>query len=359
MKTAVVHDWLTGMRGGEAVLEEILDLVENPTIFTLFHFSGTVSKKIESVPIVRSFLQKLPISRSNYRNFLPLFPRAVESFDLTGFDLVVSTSHCVAKGARPKNAPHLCYCFTPVRYAHSLFSAYFRPGETRLYGLKKMFLDSLRRWDIRTSRRVDRFLADSSCVAERIRNAYGRESAVVFPPVDTEFFTPGSQTPLDFALCVGALVAYKGFDRAVAWANRTGLGLRIVGSGPEEKRLREMAGSSVEFESGLSREQLRERYRRCAFFLQPAEEDFGIASVEAQACGRPVVALDRGGIRDVIVSSGQGILYREESIDALSAAVDLLERSGSNPEGSRGNAERFSRANFRKEFLRHVSEMTP
>ena len=358
MRTAVVHDWLTGMRGGEAVLEEILGLVENPTIFTLFHFPGSVSKAIEATPIVPSYLQKFPISRGNYRNFLPLFPRAVESFDLSGFDLVVSSSHCVAKGARPRGAPHLCYCHTPVRYAYDQFDAYFQKGTTRLFRLKKFAIGRLRRWDARTAPRVGRFLANSTGVAERIRLAYRRDSTVVFPPVDTEFFTPGPEAPLDFALAVGALVAYKRFDRAIEWANRTGRGLRIVGSGPEEKRLREMAGSSVQFESDLSREELRERYRRCAFYLQPGEEDFGIASVEAQACGRPVVALDRGGIRDVIVSPEQGVLYREETIEALSRAVDLLARSGSNPEGSRGNSERFSRAVFREEFRRHVSEMT-
>lgn len=350
MKTAVVHDWLTGMRGGELVLQEILDLVPEPTIFTLFHFPGSVSPRIERFPIVSSFLQRLPLTPRNYRNFLPLFPTAAESFDLSGFDRVVSSSHCVAKGVRPKGAPHLCYCHTPVRYAYDQFDAYFPRPATRFFALKRFLIGRLRRWDIRTSVRVDRFLANSSRVAERIRQAYGREATVLAPPVDVAFFTPGPAGPGEYALCVGSLAPYKRFGRAIEWSNRAGFPLRIVGRGPEEARLRELAGSSVEFESDLSREELRERYRGCAFFLQPGEEDFGIASVEAQACGRPVVALGRGGVRDVIVSPQTGALYREDTAEAIAGAFDTLKRVGFNGEAARHNAERFSPERFRSGF---------
>ncbi len=358
MRTAVVHDWLTGMRGGELVLEEILSLVPEPTIFTLFHFPGTVSRKIESFPIVTSFLQKLPVGPSNYRNFLPLFPRAVESFDLSGYDLVVSSSHCVAKGARSGRAPHLCYCYTPVRYAYDQFDAYFHRGETRLYGLKKLAIARLRRWDVRTAARVGRFVAISSRVSRRIADAYGRESAVVFPPVDLDFYTPGGQADGGYALCVNALVPYKRLDRAIEWSNRTKFPLRVVGSGPEEKRLRALASSSVSFERGLSREDLRERYRKCAFFLQPGEEDFGIASVEAQACGRPVVALARGGVLDVVTSPDQGALFESDSADQILRAIDSLSRVGFNSSGARKNAERFSKERFRRDFSRELQATT-
>ena len=366
MRTAVVHDWLTGMRGGEVVLEEILKLVPDPTLFTLFHFPGTVSAKIESVPIVTSFLQKLPITASNYRNFLPLFPRAVESFDLSGFDLVVSSSHCVAKGARSRgSARHLCYCYTPVRYAYDQFGAYFRRGQTRFYALKRLAISGLRRWDISTAPRVDRFLAISARVARRIADAYGREAPVRHPPVDVDFFTPrldGREASLPamdgYALCVNAFVPYKRLDRAIEWSNRTGFPLRIVGSGPEENRLRESASSSVSFEKGLSREELRERYRECAFLLQPGEEDFGIASVEAQACGRPVVALGRGGIRDILTSPELGALYAEDSVDQIVQAIDSLRRVGFNSAGARRNAERFSIQRFENDFSRELQAMT-
>jgi glycosyltransferase involved in cell wall biosynthesis len=362
VKTAIVHDWLTGMRGGELVLEEILSLVPEPTIFTLFHFPGSVSAKIESTPIVTSFLQKLPLTPSNYRGFLPLFPRAVESFDLDGFDLVVSSSHCVAKGARPRDAPHLCYCHTPVRYAYDQFDLYFRKGETRFFEIKKMLIGRLRRWDIRTAPRVKRFLANSKRVAERIAMAYSRDSAVVPPAVDVDFYTPGSgsrpELEGDFALCVNALAPYKRIDRAIQWSNATGFPLRIVGAGPVEKRLREMSSSSVSFEKGLSREELRERYRRCAFLLQPGEEDFGIASVEAQACGRPVVALSRGGIRDVLVSPDLGSMFDGDGVEQIVHAIDSLRHVGFNPAAARANAERFSRQRFRENFSRELAAMT-
>jgi glycosyltransferase involved in cell wall biosynthesis len=357
VKTAVIHDWLTGMRGGELVLEEVLDLVPDPTVFTLFHFPGSVSPRIERVPIVTSWLSRLPVTRSNYPYLLPLFPSAVERFDLRGFDLVVSSSHCVAKGAMAAGgARHLCYCHTPVRYAYDQFDAYFPRGGTRAYALKRFFIDRLRRWDRATAGRPDRYLANSSRVAERIREAYGREATVVFPPVDTEFFTPSAAAPEDYALCVGALVPYKRFDRAIEWSRRSGRPLRIVGSGPEERRLRETAPSSVSFEKDLSREDLRERYRRCAFFLQPGEEDFGIASVEAQACGRPLVALGRGGAADV-VAVGTGATFPEAGPPAIMRAIDSLSGVGFNPERAVANAQRFSTRRFREDFTRELQAL--
>jgi len=357
MRTAVVHDWLTGMRGGELVLEEILGLVPEPTIFTLFHFPGTVSSRIERFPIVTSWLSRLPITPRNYRNFLPLFPAAVESFDLRAYDLVVSSSHCVAKGAMaPKGTRHLCYCHTPVRYAYGQFDAYFAPGRTAAFGLKRFFIDRLRLWDRRTAARPDRYLANSTAVSERIGAAYGREAAIVFPPIDTEFFTPSHAAPEPYALCVGALVPYKRFDRAIDWSRRTGKALRIVGRGPEETRLRETAPSSVTFEKDLSREDLRERYRRCAFFLQPGEEDFGMASAEAQACGRPVVALGRGGARDVVAPE-TGALFAEPEVERIIHAIDSLSDVGFNRERALANAQRFSIRRFRTEFNGEVQAL--
>jgi glycosyltransferase involved in cell wall biosynthesis len=357
-RTAVVHDWLTGMRGGEYVLEEILDLVPDPTVFTLFHFPGTVSPKIEGFPIVTSSLQRVAKRRS-YRNLLPFFAGAVESFDLSGFDLVVSSSHCVAKGAIARDgARHLCYCHTPVRYAYGQFDAYFPRESTRAWGLKKLLVGRLRRWDQRTAGRPDRVLANSSAVAERVREAWRRDAAVVFPPVDVDFFTPGNGPTDDFALCVGALVPYKKFDVAIAWSRCTGRPLRIVGSGPEENRLRETAPASVSFESGLSRETLRERYRRCAFFLQPGEEDFGIASVEAQACGRPIVALGRGGALDVLPGRGLGATFAEPTLEHAVHAIDSLSLVGFNAGAATANARRFSRQRFRADFNREVQNLT-
>jgi glycosyltransferase involved in cell wall biosynthesis len=356
MKTAVVHDWLTGMRGGELVLEEILDLVPDPHIFTLFHFPGTVSAKIERFPIVTSFLQRFATPR-RYRHLLPFFARAVEAFDLSGYDLVVSSSHCVAKGAIARGtARHLCYCHTPVRYAYGQFDAYFPRDSTRFWRLKKHVVGRLRRWDRRTAARPDRVLANSTAVAGRVREFWDREAAIVFPPVDVDFFTPGG-VPDDGALCVGALVPYKRFDLAIAWSRRTGRPLRIVGSGPDEKRLRENAPPSVVFESGLSRESLRERYRRCAFFLQPGEEDFGIASAEALACGRPVVALARGGALDVVAKPETGSTFPEPALEPIVQAIDSLRAVGFNREAAVASARRFSGERFRADFRRELQKL--
>jgi len=358
MKTAVVHDWLTGMRGGERVLEAMLPLLPEPTIFTLFHIPGCVSESIERHPIRTSFLDRLPFGRDHYRNLLPLFSRAVESFDLSGFDLVVSSSHCVAKGAiAPRGVPHLCYCHTPVRYAYEQFETYFPRDRTRLYGLKRYLVGRLRDWDRRTAGRPTRYLANSSAVAERILRHYGREATVCHPPVDVAFFTPGQAPREDFLLAVGALVPYKRFEIALEAARELSQPLALVGKGPEEERLRAGASSAVEILPEVSRDQLRELYRRCALFVQPGEEDFGIASAEAVACGAPVVAHGRGGVRDVVRDGVDGVLYGEETAAGLAAAVRRARTMRFDYTEMRRSAERLSPDRFVREFRQAMEDL--
>lgn len=374
MRTAVVHDWLNGMRGGEKVLETILPLVPEPTVFTLFHVPGSVSPAIERHPIVVSPLNRLPFARRGYRNYLPLFPRAVEAFDLSGFDLVVSSSHCVAKGAiAPRGAPHLCYCHTPVRYAYEQFDLYFPPGRTRLRRLKAAAIARLRRWDVATSDRPTAYLANSSAVAERIRRHYGRDAAVCHPPVDVAFFDGEGAGPReDFLLAVGALVPYKRWDVALDAAERLGRRLVLVGSGPEERRLRARAPASASFVSGCSREELRGLYRACAAYLQPGEEDFGIAAVEALACGAPVVALARGGARDIVRDGDTGVLYdlpgasaeaghaeagHAEAVDALAGAVRRAEGLQFDYTRLRDSALAFRPERFAERFRAAVKDV--
>ena len=358
MKTAVVHDWLNGMRGGEKVLEAILPLVPEPTIFTLFHVPGSVSRQIERHPIRASWLNRLPLARRAYRHYLPLFPRAIESFDLTGFDLVVSSSHCVAKGAIAQDgAPHLCYCHTPVRYAYEQFDVYFPRGATRLRWLKKAAIDRLRRWDRATATRPTRYLANSTAVAERIRRHYGRDSTVVHPPVDVDFFQGANAPRGDFLLAVGSLVPYKRYDLAIAAARRLGRALVLVGRGPEERRLRALASSSVRFVADVEPEALRELYRTCHAFVQPGEEDFGISLVEGLACGAPVAALGRGGARDTVREGENGFLYDDETADALAEAIERVTRTRFDYTAVRASALPFARARFVREFDQAVSEV--
>jgi len=358
MRTAVVHDWLTGMRGGERVLGALLPLVPEPTIFTLFHRPGSVSLEIERYPIRTSVLDALPFARAHYRSLLPFFPPAVEAFDLSEFDLVVSSSHCVAKGAiAPPGVPHLCYCHTPVRYAYEQFDAYFPRGRTRFYSAKRRAIDDLREWDLATAGRPTRYLANSSAVAERIRRHYRREAAVCHPPVDVDFFSPSAEPRHDFLLAVGALVPYKRFELAIEAAAILGRPIVVVGGGPESAHLRLRGGASVDWHSDISRERLRGLYRQAAFFVQPGEEDFGIAAAEAVACGTPVVALARGGVLDIVRDGAEGVLYPEESGEALATAVRRADAMRFDAAALRRSAERFSPARFAAGFRRAVEEL--
>lgn len=360
MKTAVVHDWLNGMRGGEKVLEAILPLVPDPTIFTLFHVPGSVSSEIERHPIRPSFLNRLPFARTRYRDYLPLFTRAVESFDLSGFDFVVSSSHCVAKGAIARDgAPHLCYCHTPVRYAYEQFDAYFPRDRTKLWRIKKAMVDRLRDWDVATAIRPTRYLANSSAVADRIRRHYGRESTVVHPPVDVDYFHGGESARAEFLLAVGSLVPYKRYEVAIEAARRLGRPLVIVGKGPEERRLRALAPSSVRIVAGVGPEALRELYRTCHAFVQPAEEDFGISLVEALACGAPVAAFGRGGARDSVREGENGFLDREGTPGGLAEAILKIGRQRFDYTAVRATALPFARERFVREFRRAISEVKP
>jgi glycosyltransferase involved in cell wall biosynthesis len=365
VRTAVVHDWLNGMRGGEKVLEAILDVVPDPTVFTLFHVPGAVSAAIERRPIRVSRLNSLPFTRRHYRSYLPLFPAAVEAFDLTGFDLVVSSSHCVAKGAiAPRGVPHLCYCHTPVRYAWDQFETYF-PAGAPLGGPKRALVRRLKEWDRRTADRPTRYLANSSAVAGRIRRHYGRDAAVCHPPVDVTFFEGDGGPREDFLLAVGALVPYKRFEWAIEAAADLGRPLVLVGKGPEEARLSAIAAEASDSRSpsrtriltGVSGAELRELYRRCAYFVQPGEEDFGIASVEAMACGAPVVALGRGGATDIVADGETGVLYSGEGSAPL---ADAVRRADAIPFGytrMREKAIGFCPERFAGEFRREIESL--
>ena len=359
-RVALVHDWLTGMRGGERALEAICELFPDATRFALLHVPGSVSGTIEARPVRTSFIQWLPWSHRYYRGLLPLFPAAVEQFDLDDFDLIISTSHCVAKSVVPPGRTrHLCYCFTPMRYAWDQFDTYFGPDRVGA-GVSRLFrwgLGALARWDVSTAGRVDRYVAISQHVAGRIRRYYNRGARVVYPPVDTAFFRPGGEPPGAYFLIVSALVPYKRVDLAIRACALARAPLRVVGSGPELARLREAAGPSVEFLGSLSDEQVRTAYQGAAAVLLPGIEDFGIVPVEAQACGRPVVALAQGGACETVVEGSTGILVEEPTDTAFAAAIDQVRRGRFDAAAIREHAVRFSRERFHVAFRQQVDQV--
>ncbi len=352
MRVALVHDWLTGTRGGEKVLLELVRMFPNAPVFTLFHFPGSQHPEIEAAEIRTTFLQKLVSPEGGYRKLLPLFFVAAETWDLSGFDLVISSSHCVAKNARrAPGAFHLCYCHTPVRYLHDQFDEYFRNRPAAVRAAARLARAPLRAWDRATVPRVDAFLANSENVKARIARLWGRESAVVFPPVDVDFYTPPpSGASRNGFLVVSALAPYKRLDDAIDAANARRLPLTIAGFGPERARLAERAGETIRFLDTPNDEMLRDLYRASEAVLMPGEEDFGIVPLEAQACGTPVVALGLGGATETVLDGKTGVLYAEPGAAGLLAALDRLGGMALDSAALSRNAARFSRYVFRARF---------
>jgi glycosyltransferase involved in cell wall biosynthesis len=361
MRVAIAHDWLTGMRGGEKVLEAICELYPDAPIFTFLHIPGSVSSRIERHPIRTSFVQRLPAPARFYRHYLPLYPLAVELFDLADYDLVISSSHCAIKSVRRRRgARHICYCHSPMRYAWDQFDSYFGEAQVGKWRsrLLRPVMAGLARWDAGTAGRVDRFLANSQYVAGRIRRYYNRGSTVVYPPVDTEYFRPEVPSPsVPGALVVSALVPYKRIDLAIVACRRARLPLRIVGRGPEERRLRALAdGADVEFLGWRSDEEIRALYRTASAVLLPGTEDFGIVPVEAQACGTPVVALGSGGACETVVDGETGALVPLADADAFADAIRRVLAANLDRAAIRRNAERFSVDAFKEQFQSAVRE---
>ncbi len=353
MRVALVHDWLTGMRGGERVLVELCELFPEAPVFTLFHQPGTVNRAIDSRNIRSSFLGHLPGVARYYRHLLPLFPWAISTLDLSGFDLVLSVSHAVAKGIRkPPGSLHICYCLTPMRYIWGMQEDYFQYANP--LGIKKVALKAitrtLRSWDRATASGVDHFIAVSRHVQERIAKYYGRGSEVIYPPVDTEFFTPSSigEHTSSHYLAVSALVPYKRIDLAIDAFNRLGHPLVVAGTGPDLARLKKRAASNIDFVGFVSNEVLRDLYRHCRALIVPGREDFGLTSLEAQACGRPVIAYAAGGSLESVAESETGVLFDCQTVAGLIDGVKRFEEIRFHPERLRLNAERFSRGKFRQ-----------
>ncbi len=364
MKVALVHDWLTGMRGGEKILEVFCELFPDATIFATIHNEGMMSPAIERMKIKTSFIQHLPLKATKYRHYLPLMPCAIGSFDFSSYDIILSTSSAVAKGAIPrKNAIHICCCLSPMRYLWDQYDDYFGKGRAGLATRTAMAVVApyLRRWDVRTCNRVNHFIAISDNVAERISRIYHRTSDVIYPPVSTDLFTVSNKDE-GYYLIVSALVPYKRVDLAIETFNRFGEKLLVVGSGPEMEKLKKTAKKNIEFLGWQSNESLARLYTGCRALIFPGVEDFGIVPLEAMASGKPVVAFAKGGALETVVGDGDlptGVFFHHQTVEALLEAMKTLSKMKFDPYAIRRHAEKFDRKEFKRQIAEYVTKQVP
>ncbi len=363
MKVAIVHDWLTGMRGGEKCLEVFCELFPEAPIYTLLHEEGSVSRTIENMDIRTSFLQKIPGISKKYRWFLPIFPLAIGSFDLSGYDLVISSSHCIAKGAkRSPDALHICYCYTPMRYAWEFFDDYFSKENLVKRYLISGVLNSLKRWDINSNKRVDYFVAISDNIKDRIKRHYNTDAEVIYPPVDIADVSYDNKKG-DYYLIVSAFVPYKRIDLAIKAFNETKRKLIVVGDGPDRDNLRNsVLNENIEFPGWVDANSLKECYAGCKALIFPGEEDFGIVPVEAQSFGKPVIAYAKGGVLETVTpflenkENATGVFFNEQTVGSLNKAIDIFENNEEKfiPLKIKDNAKRFNRNRFKREIQEYI-----
>ncbi len=354
MKVAVIHDWLTGMRGGEFVLEAICELYPDADIFTLIHFPEKISQQINRHTVKASVLRFLPRTlQERYRFMLPILPFFAERFDLRGYDLVISSSHCVAKGVRKMpRAYHLSYVHAPMRYVWDRFDDYFGAQKAKAWVrlAARICRPFLQAWDRRVSQvgRVDCLVANSKFIAEQIFEHYSRTAHVIYPFCDYEYFQKHQRDPKDFYLVVSAFAPYKRIDLAIEAARIGGFQLKIVGSGQDEQALKNSAPSNVEFLGNLNRDEIAKLYSKCSAFLFPGVEDFGITPLEAMASGAPVIAYQKGGACETVTLE-TGCFFTEQTVTSLLEAIRCFERDGKeriSEQSCRARAKEFSKLQF-------------
>ncbi len=356
MKTALVHDWLNQIGGAENVLETLVAMWPAAPIYTSIYGPALMPDSYRAWDVHTSFMQRLPGVTRHHQVYLPLYPLAFEQFDLSDYELVISNKSAFCHGViTPPETLHISYCLTPTRFLW-MYDAYRqregigRPADWLL----RPVLVWLRQWDRLAADRVDHFIAISRAVQQRIRKFYGRASAIIYPPVDVERFTPSDRTPGDYYLAGGRLIPYKRVDLAVAAFNQLGLPLLVFGDGRDRRALEAQAGPNVTFLGRVSWDRLVDLYQHCRAFIFPGLEDFGIAPVEAQAAGRPVIAYAGGGALDTIIDGETGALFHEQTPQALAAAVQAFDTAAVSPAACRRNAERFAVDRFRRELTNFV-----
>ncbi len=360
MKTALVHDYLNQAGGAERVVEALHELYPESPIYTSFYDREKMPDVFRKMDIRTSFMQHLPLMRRHFKKYLPLYPFAFESFDLSGYDLIVSSSAAWGKGVKKhRGATHICYCHSPMRFVwkRENYLEKEKFGST-MKAMLHPVLEWLKRWDLKTSEGVDHFIANSKATAERIRMFYGRDAEVIHPPVDTSFFKPYNGGSKDFFLIVSRLNPYKHIDLAVEAFNELGLPLYIIGAGPDAGRLRSLAGQNITFLGKLPDDEIVKYYSQCRAYILPGEEDFGLTPVEAQACGRPVIAFKAGGALESVVEGITGIFFEEPEKASLAEAVVKFNRMSFDPDEIRSQAMAFDKEVFKKKMREFIGSKT-
>jgi glycosyltransferase involved in cell wall biosynthesis len=376
VKTAIVHDWLVTYAGAERALEQILSLYPEADMYSLVDFIPREQRAfIRDKKVTTSFLQSFPFAKKKYRSYLPFMPLAIEQFDLSAYDLVISSSHAVAKGVLTHDRQlHVCYCYTPVRYAWDLHQQYLKESglDRGLKGLiARMVLHYIRMWDVTSANRVDRYIAISQYIARRIKKTYGKEATVIYPPVDIDTFVPFTKKE-GYYLTASRMVPYKKVKLIVeSFSRMPDTKLIVIGDGPDYSKIRAVTGKNIELLGYQPSSVLKEYMQKARAFVYAAEEDFGIVTVEAQACGTPVIAFGRGGSLETIIpiklsgvrnhESGEqptGLFFYEQTSDALQEAVLRFEKARDTFDAAdlRKNAERFGRERFKQEFKEYVDQ---
>lgn len=363
MKKALIHDWFSVYAGAEKCVESFTNIWDDFEVYSLIDFLSDKDRELilKGKQVNTSFIQTLPKAKEKYRNYLPLFPLAIEQFDLSEYDVILSSSHAVAKGVLThSNQLHISYVHTPIRYAWDLYHQYLKESglDKGFKGkLAKYFLHKIRMWDMSTVNRVDHYIANSHYIARRIKKVYGKESTVIYPPVDVEKFELYEQKE-DFYMTASRMVPYKKIDLIVEAFSKTDKKLVVIGTGPDMEKIKAKAGKNIELMGYQSDEVMINMMQKAKAFVFAAEEDFGITPVEAQACGTPVICLGKGGTKETVIDMVSGVHFIEQSVEALLEAVEKFENNidSFEPQKIRENALKFSKERFEKEIKEFIEE---
>lgn len=363
MKTAIVHDWLVNYGGAERVVEQMLLLYPDADIYTLVYDEKKMGKIFPKEKVHTSSLQKIPMAEKLYTKFLSLMPKAFEEFDLTGYDLVIASSSCCAKGViTSPTTPFIAYIHSPMRYAWDLYYDYLKNSGRLTKFFMKRWMPDIRKWDYISSQRIDTLVANSSYIARRIKKFWNRDAAVVYPPVDTDRLSISDEAAGDYFVVFSRFVPYKRIDLAISACARLNKKLIVIGSGSQEKELKLLAASckntDIKFTGRISDSEVKAYLQKCRALIFCAEEDFGIIPVEAQACGRPIIAFGKGGALETVVNEKTGVFFEEQSVESLVKAIEKFEKLDKentfNPKKIREHAEKFSAENFRKNLSEQI-----